>query len=300
MSLFAFILITGSVLLHATWHFISKSSHPTVAFFLPVSVAVILTGLPLVILSGIRPWELPASVLLFVLGGGLFGVLGDIGLSYAYRFADISQAYPMARALPVLLTAAVTGICGFGKPLSCWGLIGMVIIFAGCVLLPLANAEKIQWKAFYNKGMFGILMAAIGTTGYTITDSFGVQNILRYAPEAGQLGGAGTYSCMREMVLASGLALYLLIFDRRGLCGIGKEFAKPKSYLAGFFAASAYIMILIAMAHVTNVSYVQAFRQLSLPIGVLLGVLVLKEKITFFKIAAIAMILGGLLTIYLG
>ena len=66
------------------------------------------------------------------------------------------------------------------------------------------------------------------------------------------------------------------------------------------FAASAYIMILIAMTHVTNVSYVQAFRQLSLPISVLLGVMILKEKITLFKIAAIGMILGGLLIIYLG
>ena len=148
--------------------------------------------------------------------------------------------------------------------------------------------------------MLGILLAAIATTGYTITDSFGVQNILRYAPEAGQLGGAGTYSCLREMVLASGLTLYLLIFDRRSLCGIGREFAKPQSYLAGVFAASAYIMILIAMAHVTNVSYVQAFRQLSLPISVLLGVMILKEKITVFKVAAIGMILGGLLIIYLG
>ena len=300
MTFLAFILITGSVLLHALWHFISKSSHPTIAFFLPVSFAVVLTGMPLLLYSGIRPGELPASVLLFVLGGGLFGVLGDIGLSYAYRFADISQAYPMARALPVLLTAGITGACGFGKPLSCWGITGMIIIFTGCVLLPLANAEKIQWKAFYNKGMLGILLAAVATTGYTITDSFGVQNILRYAPEAGQLGGAGTYSCLREMVLASGLTLYLLIFDRRSLCSIGREFAKPQSYLAGFFAASAYIMILIAMAHVTNVSYVQAFRQLSLPISVLLGVVILKEKITVFKVAAIGMILGGLLIIYLG
>ena len=146
----------------------------------------------------------------------------------------------------------------------------------------------------------GIILAAIATTGYTITDSFGVQNILRYAPEAGQLGGAGTYSCLRETVLACGLMAYLLIFDRRSLRGIGKEFTKPQSYLAGVFAASAYIMILIAMTHVTNVSYVQAFRQLSLPISVLLGVMILKEKITLFKIAAIGMILGGLLIIYLG
>ena len=300
MTFFAFLLITGSVLLHALWHFISKSSHPTVVFFIPVSAAVVLTGLPLLLLSGIRPWELPASVLLCVLGGGLFGVLGDIGLSYAYRFADISQAYPMARALPVLLTALVTWLCGFGKPLTAWAAAGMGIIFAGCIWLPLANAEKLNWKAFCNKGMFGIILAAIATTGYTITDSFGIQNLLRHAPEAGQLCGAGTYSCMREMTLLSGLLIYLVCFERKSLPALPRELSRIKPYITGLFASSAYIMILLAMAHVTNVSYVQAFRQLSLPIGVLLGVLVLKEKISIFKLAAIGLILSGLLTVYLG
>ena len=300
MTLLAFLLITGSVLLHALWHFISKSSHPTVIFFLPVSLAVVLTGMPLLILSGIRPWELPPEVLLFVLGGGLFGVLGDIGLSYAYRFADISQAYPMARALPVLLTAGVTGLCGFGKPLTAFDVTGMVIIFAGCVLLPLANAEKVNWKAFYNKGMFGILLAAIATTGYTITDSFGMQNLIRFTPETGNLYTAGAYSCMREITLVSGLFLYVLLFERKNLPQLGREFAKLQPYIAGIFAASAYIMILIAMAHVTNVSYVQAFRQLSLPVSVLLGILILKEKVNTGKILAVALILGGLVTIYLG
>lgn len=300
MTLLAFFLITASVLLHAAWHFISKKNHPTVIFFLPVSLAVVLTGLPMMGLSGIRPWELPPEVLLFVLGGGLFGVLGDIGLSYAYRFADISQAYPMARALPVLLTAAITGLCGFGKELSPCDHIGMGIIFAGCVLLPLANAEKIRWSAFCNKGMLGILMAAVATTGYTITDSFGIRNLLHFAPEAGQLCGAGTYSCLRELTLATGLFIYILLFERRNLPDLRREITRIEPYITGIFAASAYILILLAMAHVTNVSYVQAFRQMSLPVSVLLGILILKEKVTVMKISAIAMILGGLLTIYLG
>lgn len=53
------------------------------------------------------------------------------------------------------------------------------------------------------------------------------------------------------------------------------------------------------MGYVTNVSYIQAFRQLSLPIGLLLGILILKERATFQKIAGLALILTGLFLVAL-
>ena len=102
MSLTAFLLILSSVLLHALWHFISKRQNPEFIFFIVFSLAIFLTMFPFFLFSGVIPWRLPFSLWLCILGGGLCGMLGDIGFSYAYRYADISQAYPMARALPVL------------------------------------------------------------------------------------------------------------------------------------------------------------------------------------------------------
>ena len=43
--------------------------------------------------------------------------------------------------------------------------------------------------------------------------------------------------------------------------------------LASVFSSSAYGMILLAMPMVTNVSLVQAFRQISLPICAVAGVI---------------------------
>ena len=48
------------------------------------------------------------------------------------------------------------------------------------------------------------------------------------------------------------------------------------------------------MGLVTNVSFIQAFRQLSLPIGVALGIVILKEKISLPKIIGVALLLAGL------
>ena len=66
-------------------------------------------------------------------------------------------------------------------------------------------------------------------------------------------------------------------------------------YLAGVFAAFAYALVLLAMNHVSNVSFVQAFRQLSLPIGAFLGYLILKEKITRSRWIGLGLIMAGLL-----
>ena len=59
-------------------------------------------------------------------------------------------------------------------------------------------------------------------------------------------------------------------------------------------ATSAYVLVLLAMHFVTNVSYVQAFRQMSLPLGAFLGIVFLKEKTSGPKLVGLALIVGGL------
>ena len=54
-------------------------------------------------------------------------------------------------------------------------------------------------------------------------------------------------------------------------------------------------MVLVAMGMVSNVSYIQAFRQLSLPIGVMLGIILLHEKVTLPKIIGVSTLLAGLM-----
>ena len=48
------------------------------------------------------------------------------------------------------------------------------------------------------------------------------------------------------------------------------------------------------MPLVSNVSYVQAFRQMSLPLGVAAGVFILKERCPAPRLAGVAAIVAGL------
>ncbi len=58
-------------------------------------------------------------------------------------------------------------------------------------------------------------------------------------------------------------------------------------------------MVLIAMAHATNVSYVGAFRQTSIPLGAALGIVVQKEPLYRAKVIGTAVALAGLIMVAL-
>ena len=64
-------------------------------------------------------------------------------------------------------------------------------------------------------------------------------------------------------------------------------------FVGGICASGTYVLVLIAMNYVTNVSYVQVCRQLGLPIGMAAGILVLKERSTPVKWVGVALILIG-------
>lgn len=64
---------------------------------------------------------------------------------------------------------------------------------------------------------------------------------------------------------------------------------------AGLFASMTYVTVLLAMNYVTNVSYVQVFRQLGLIFGLLGGVLILKERCSMPKVIGTLLIISGLI-----
>ena len=300
MSWTAFLLIASSIVLHSLWHFLCKSSgKSSIAFFALFSTALFLTMLPFALISGVA-FQLHTDTLQFIAVSSFFAFLGDLGLMLAYKYADISLAYPMARALPVFMTMAATLIFSWGAPLSPPAVAGMIIIFTGCMLMGLSgNNSRLsigEKLAFIRKALPGILLAALSTTAYTLSDGYGIKSIMTAFPGNHKLLLAGCYSCLRELLVTA--ALWIAVFCCRAA---GKERGILKSlaasyhpYAAGIFAALAYVLVLLAMNYVTNVSFVQAFRQLSLPLSALLGALILKEKIGKLRAAGLIMIMAGL------
>ena len=299
MTWTAFFLVFVSVFLHVAWNMLSKSVRPSIAFFLIMSFTGAAVWAGFFAFSNLRLADMPAG---FWWLGGL-SVAGEIlymfGLARAYRRGDISLVYPVVRALPVLLVAVATAVIGFGSALSATAASGMVLIAAGCLLMPLARFGELRLSNYINPTIAFVLVGAVGTTVYTIADK-GATGIMRHEVAGFGVGSTLSYLFMIELGLFLGELLFVAI-SRRERREFSVLLRKPLyPVLAGVCSSSAYGLILLAMNFVTNVSYIQAFRQLSLPLGFAAGVMILKEQSGPPKLAGVALIAVGLLLVAAG
>lgn len=297
MTLTAFLLIFVSVFLHAGWNFISKKNTPSAAFYMLSSATAALIWLGFFLHSGISCSALPGRFW-WILAFSWFGeMLYCIGLAYGYRRGDISLVYPLGRSLPVLLTAAVTISFGLGKMPNALALGGMALISIGCLFLPLKDFREFHWKTYCTPLLFFVLLIAAGVTIYTIFDSEAAK-ILKELPDNhdSRIVTSLFYLFLVESGLTAVLGLFVLT-QKQERAEFKRLFLKtPWPHITGVFSSSAYALILLAMPLVTNVSYIQAFRQMSLPLGVLAGVFILKEPCGKVKLFGIILIVIGLIT----
>ena len=292
MDFKAFILVFISVFMHAAWNFMSKKESPSLAFYW---IAAAAGGI--IWVWGIWACKIDFSMLdgrfwLFFLISNCFEVLYFTALSYGYRHGDISLVYPLGRSLPVLLIAVVTTIFGIGKTPSICAFAGMLTIFCGCIIMPLNKWSDFKIKTYCSRVLFWVLMIGIGTTGYTIFDSMAMK-LLNDVAGKNELLKTIFYIFIVQTALVLSLTLPVLC-SRRERREVKNIWHSPSPYIAGIFSASAYVLILLAMKYVTNVSYIQAFRQMSLPLGVLAGIFILKEKCSMPKTIGVCMIVSGL------
>ena len=290
----AFIVILVSVFLHAGWNFLSRASRPSIAFFWLVEAFGGLFLIPFLFIVKM-PWsELPAAFWIFFAVSSVFEGLYSIGLSKTYKTTDISIAYPLMRALPVLLVAVITSIFGLGSKLSWLAGGGMAVVAAGCFILPQKSLKQFDFKSFIKSVCGPIMLAALGTTFYTISDSMALSYFNKYS-QSGSLVTACAYFMLVKIGICSCLAgIVFGIKEERDdlLCKCWKTL---NPYLVGIGTGFAYLLVLWAMGMVSNVSYLQAFRQLSLPLGVAMGIIFLHEKFTVPKIIGVIMIVIGLI-----
>jgi len=297
----AFLLVLISVFLHAGWNFLSKRARPSLAFYSLASTSSCLVLLPVFCWLWPRSGKLPPSFWMLWPLSVVSQFVYFFGLTNAYRRSDISLVYPLARAIPVLLTALITALLGLGQKLSLPTLTGMAVLCLGCLLMPLEKWRDFGFASYRNRVIFFILLAAVGITGFTVLDSEIVKHLA--GADGGTLGRVGRalmYLFMIEAGLAT--ALYIAVAlnpaERQNFRNLFLKTPIPS--ISGLSSSCSYVLILLAMGLVSNVSYVQAFRQMSLPLGVLLGVLFLHERPAAPRLTGIALVVAGLVLAALG
>lgn len=293
MSLTALVLITISAFLHAFWNFFSKRNAATASFFVVATLAAFSCLSPFLFIHADLLTKQPVLFWYLVIATGFFEAIYFIGLTQAYRLGDMSLAYPLVRALPILLVALISVLLGRGEALSTLAFVGMGLMTLGCLLLPLQRLQQWSLKFYFNRVTAWVLLAVAGVTGYTLVDDAALKLLRQNIDVA---NSTLVYLPLQSLTTLLFLLGYVVLVEGWQV----KLTMLPKALFTGLIITLTYGIALAALAFVKDVSYANAFRQLSIPLGALLGMWLAKEPAYPPKLLGIALMLVGLVLIVLG
>jgi uncharacterized membrane protein len=287
MSAAAILLVVISAFMHSGWNLLARRQRSEMSFFVRMLLIVVLVGfLPAAISEGLTR-SIPVKGWFCLLGSGFCAGLYLYSLAMAYGASDFTIVYPIARALPVLLVAF--GDVVRGRFLNGPGWVGLVLVAVGCLLTPLESFRGISPRRYFHRSILWMLLAAIGTVGYSLLDKVASEVVL-----------AGPATAARYCYIFFFFASVVLLLLRQ-LTNTKPPKDKSigwKGPVAGavcFFGA--YWLVLWAYQLSRHASYVVAFRQFSIVIGVVLAFLIYKERRVLVRIVGIALIMVGLILV---
>lgn len=302
MTLIAILLLLVSAFTHAAWNLIGKRRYPTSAFFLLANIVGAVCLTPVLLYKWRTLLLLPACVWCLLGGTAIFMALYYVALAGAYRAGDMSIAYPLARSSPVLVVTVVTLILGRGGQVSWQCVIGILLVVGGCFVLPMKRFGEWRIRNYLNATCLLALLAAVGTTGYSIIDDEALRRLRALScAQLTAVDASVLYISLEAWACTIALGVFVMIrsVGRSDLLYVLRT-GKKEATLTGVGIYLTYTLVLISMSFVSNVSYVVAFRQLSIPIGAVLGVIVFREPRHIPKFVGIGIMVIGLILVGTG
>jgi drug/metabolite transporter (DMT)-like permease len=286
MAVASLLLVVLASFIHASWNLLSKraaSVGPVFVFaynlvaciaYAPWVLYVLMTG------DGIV-WTWIGVA--FLVLSGLIHLTYSLCLQRGYQMADLSVVYPIARGTgPMLSTLGEFFILG-ERP-SGQGVAGLLLVVAGIGLI----ATQGDLSAFKRPG--GQIGVRWGTaTGgliasYTVVDAY-VVKILGIAPVVLDWFS----NLLRFCLLAP-----IIVANPRGAI----EAMRGYWWIAigvGLLSPLSYILVLAALTSGAPLSLVAPMREMSMMVGALLGMVVLREKVGPWRLAGCATLIVGVI-----
>lgn len=263
-----------AALLHAGWNALVKDSDdPLLGVWSIIVVAAIgsLVALPFLGLpEGNIGGLLVASVLLHV--------AYDVAMASAYRLADLSVAYPVARGTASLL-AGIGGVVFLSDVLTAPMMGGIGLAVAGLLVLAASRIEP--------RGAVVALGAAVVLASFTLVDSAGAR-----------LVGSSPQFVAVLFPLHAAVETVAVLLRRRPRQLLDYVVTRPRRVLISGVAAPSSYLCTLAAIELAPVGAVTALRETSVVMATVLGVWMLGEHasrrrwIAVSLIATAAMVLG--------
>jgi len=216
--------------------------------------------------------EVPRVVWIVLAGTGIGHALYMYFMSRAFRVADLSLVYPIARSTPAFLPFFAVPL--LGEHIGWLGALGIAVVVAGVWLVN--GARDLHWRSLVSPGTGFAYLTLAATVGYGLTDKIGM-SALNDAAWTGPMPRSVFY------FFASGVAclVYLIpltasTLDMQTLREVTRSEWK-RALAAGIISLFSYGLVLEALRTV-SASYVVATRQSSVLFAVGLSVVMLKER----------------------
>jgi len=264
----ALALTLAAAFVHALWNLLLARERDPQAATAVALVAPVIVFAPVAALA----WEADRRVWPFIAVTSCLQLLYFVLLAAAYRRADLSFVYPIARGLaPVLVL--VVGAVAVSQDASFAQAVGVIVIAAGVLLVRGPKGHADARDGALALGVAGCIAA------YTLVDKHGIA----YATPIVYL----------EVSMTPAALGYLLGF--RALAGPSRlrdqRLAVPA--LAGVLSFVAYVLVLAALERAPAAS-VAAVRETSVLIATALAVPFLRERVSRWRLAGAALVVGGI------
>lgn len=281
MSFAPLALVILASLFHAAWNLLAKRAAAAGPVFVMayslVSCLAYAPWLAWLLLHGAVTPSLPA--LACVLGSGALHLAYSLCLQRGYQVADLSVVYPVARGTAPALSSLAAFLL-LGEAATAEGLLGLALVLVGIGLIVTAgNLTVFRRRAGLAGVVWGTATGAL-IAGYTVFDAVAVtrlgvppvamnwtSNLLSFGP------------LLPHAIAAPGLA------RMRGRW--------PLAVAVGLLSPLAYILVLTALGMGAPLSAVAPMREMSMMIGALLGLVVLRERVGGWRLVGCAVLVGG-------
>lgn len=286
MTSFALALVLTSAFLHAFWNLATKRVNGGVeAVWLFTAISTVVFGPVALIVCLIERPHIGPIQLVFLAGSGLLQMVYFVTLVRGYAVGDLSVVYPLARGTgPLLATALAVVLLGERPgPLT---IAGALLICSGVFLIATGGSRRAahvtSTAVFYGIGT-GLVIGS-----YTVWDGHAV-------------GALAIPAVLQAWSADAARAVYLSPYAHRHRGRVLQLWREHRRDVltVGVLSALSYMMVLTAMSF-SPVSSIAPAREISILIGTIMGVLILKEPLRPIRLVAAAIIVAGVIAVVLG
>jgi drug/metabolite transporter (DMT)-like permease len=263
----AFALAVAAAFLHALWNLLlARARDPEAATAVALVTAVVVFA-PVTALV----WKAEGAVWPYLLATATLHLAYFALLAGAYRRAELSLVYPLARGLAPVLVLVVS-VAALGVDTSVLQAAAVCLVGAGILLV----------RGFgRHAGGIGVafgLAIAVCIAAYTLVDKEGIKH-------------ANPITYLELATVLAAAPYFAGVFAAKGMSQLRREVG-PVTLIAGLAMFGAYALVLAALS-LASAAPVAAVRETSIVIATAGAALVLKERFGPGRVVGAILVVAG-------